>query len=96
LLFSADRASKVEISVAKEDGGNRTVVAYQEGAIGDFKSFTFATVQARYVRITLRDKQEDFHLCEVEVYGQSKASYLFIMINSDRVSEIISFYYLSF
>ncbi|XP_060598747.1 neurogenic locus Notch protein-like [Ruditapes philippinarum] len=66
-----DRASKVEISVAKEDGGKGTVVAYQEGAIGDFKSFTFATVQARYVRITLRDKQKYFHLCEVEVYGQS-------------------------
>jgi hypothetical protein len=95
LLFSADRASNVEISVAKEDG-KRTVVAYQEGAIGDFKSFTFATVQARYVRITLRDKQKYFHLCEVEVYGQSKASYLFTMISSDRVSELISFYYLSF
>jgi hypothetical protein len=75
-LYLADRASEVEVSVATEDGGNRTVVAYQENTIGDFKSFRFDIVKARFVRITLRDKLTAFHLCEVEIYGQGKVSYL--------------------
>ncbi|XP_060586454.1 uncharacterized protein LOC132742145 [Ruditapes philippinarum] len=66
----SDRASNVEISVTTEEGGNWTVVAYQENAIGDFKLFQFDLVKARFVRITLRDKLIAFHLCEVEIYGQ--------------------------
>ncbi|XP_060566743.1 uncharacterized protein LOC132725615 [Ruditapes philippinarum] len=72
-----DRASKVEVSVATVDGGNRTVVAYHEGSIGPFKSFKFDPVKARFVRITLKDKTELFHLCEVEVFGYSKSTFSF-------------------
>ncbi|XP_060596490.1 uncharacterized protein LOC132750510 [Ruditapes philippinarum] len=63
-----DRAENVEISVATVYG-EWTVVAYQEGAMGLFTSLTFDTVEARYVRVTLRDKETWMHFCEVEVYG---------------------------
>jgi hypothetical protein len=67
----------VEISVAKEASGNWTVVAYQEGQMGLFKSFNFNTAQARYVRVTLRNKETMFHLCEVEVFGYSESAISF-------------------
>jgi hypothetical protein len=75
-VFVAERAESVEISVARQNPGNWQMVAYNEGQIGSFKSLTFAPVKARYVRVTLRNKQTYFHLCEVEVFGESKA-YLF-------------------
>jgi hypothetical protein len=63
--------------VTTVEGGNRAMVAYHEGSIGDFKSFKFDPVKARFVRITLRDKTEEFHLCEVEVFGYSKSTFSF-------------------
>ncbi|XP_060554970.1 fucolectin-like [Ruditapes philippinarum] len=65
-----DRAANVEISVATDGPSNWTVVAYQEGQMGLFKSFTFDTVKARYIRVTLRNEESIFHLCEVEVFGE--------------------------
>ncbi|XP_060568288.1 uncharacterized protein LOC132726895 [Ruditapes philippinarum] len=64
-----ERAQNIEISIAKENPGNWSMVAYKEGEMGPFMSLKFDPVQARYVRVTLRNKQTQFHLCEVEVYG---------------------------
>jgi hypothetical protein len=72
IFILADRAENVEVSVATEFG-NWTVVAYQKGAMGLFTSFTFDIVEARYVRVTLRDIETWMHFCEVEVYGLSKS-----------------------
>ncbi|XP_060606388.1 fibropellin-1-like isoform X4 [Ruditapes philippinarum] len=63
----SDRAQNVEISVAVTYG-SWTVVTYQPGAMGPFRSFTFGPVEAQYVRVTLRDIETWLHLCEVEVY----------------------------
>jgi hypothetical protein len=71
IFILADRAENVEISVATVYG-EWTVVAYQEGAMGLFTSLTFDTVEARYVRVTLRDIETWMHFCEVDVYGLSK------------------------
>ncbi|XP_060566629.1 uncharacterized protein LOC132725510 [Ruditapes philippinarum] len=67
---STSRAQNVEISVARENPGNWKMLAYKEGQMGPFVSFTFVPVKARYVRVTLRNIQTYFHLCEVEVFGQ--------------------------
>jgi hypothetical protein len=71
IFLLADRAENVEISVATVYG-EWTVVAYQESAMGLFTSLTFDTVEARYVRVTLKDIETWMHFCEVEVYGLSK------------------------
>ncbi|XP_060559806.1 fibropellin-1-like, partial [Ruditapes philippinarum] len=65
------RAENVVIYVATENLGNWKMVAYKEGQMGLFVSFTFDPVKARYVRVALRNKQTYLHLCEVEVFGQS-------------------------
>ncbi|XP_060571081.1 uncharacterized protein LOC132729341 isoform X3 [Ruditapes philippinarum] len=66
----AERAENVEVSVAVEYG-EWTVVASKEGPLGASATLTFDPVEARYVRLTLRDKETWFHLCEVEVYGST-------------------------
>jgi hypothetical protein len=69
IVILAERAQNIEISIAKENPGNWSMVAYKEGEMGPLMSLKFDPVQARYVRVTLRNKQTQFHLCEVEVYG---------------------------
>jgi hypothetical protein len=91
IFILADRAENIEISVATEYG-EWTVVAYQEGAMGLFTSLTFDTVEARYVRVTLRDIETWMHFCEVEVYGLSKdinsqmVFYPFLLVSCGRVT----------
>jgi hypothetical protein len=75
LVILADRAENVEVSVAVEYG-EWTVVANKEGPLGASATLTFDPVEARYVRLTLRDKETWFHLCEVEVYGSSKLLFM--------------------
>jgi hypothetical protein len=78
LVILAERAENVEVSVAV-DYGEWTVVASKAGPLGASATLTFDPVEARYVRLTLRDKETWFHLCEVEVYGSS--NFLFIQTN---------------
>ena len=69
LYLLAERTKNVEISVATVED-DWTVVACQDGPMGPFYSAKFnPPLEARYVRVTLRDANDYMHLCEVEVLG---------------------------
>jgi hypothetical protein len=84
----------VEVTVAVEYG-EWTVVASKEGPLGASATLTFDPVEARYVRLTLRDEETWFHLCEVEVYGSSKLLFMQIKyICQEKVLTLVHYIYI--